>query len=177
MHITLTTSHNSGTQKAIKKLFSCCTLQTHAIPVYQCGHIKVRVIILMPTCWCDKMWNFLFMTFCPQTSFTDWLFHLHHQGIEILATLLTIPSSIPWQWREQTADLIQSMPFFIVSFTYNSTDSKWEGRLYRLWSWMWVQGWCTESTNFHSVQAYTARRSKISLWKILAAHNFLAQHA
>jgi hypothetical protein len=50
----------------------------------------------MLTCWCDKIWNFLFMAFCLLASFIDWVFHLHHKGIEIFVTPLIIPSSIPW---------------------------------------------------------------------------------
>jgi hypothetical protein len=54
------------------------------------------------------------------------------------------------------------------------TGNKWwretlrrdrEGRFCTLWYWMWVPGCRTESRNCHSVQAYTFRTRKISLWK------------
>jgi hypothetical protein len=58
--------------KNCKELFSCCILQTIASPVYECGYyIKAIITILMLTCWCDKIWNFLFMAFCLLASFID----------------------------------------------------------------------------------------------------------
>jgi hypothetical protein len=41
----------------------------------------------------------------------------------------------------------------------------------RFCCWMWVWGCCTDSRNYHSVQAYTFRKCKISLWIVLAAYN------
>ena len=39
------------------------------------------------------------------------------------------------------------------------------------WCWMWAWGRCTDNRNYHSVQVYTFRRCKISLWKMLAPYN------
>jgi hypothetical protein len=46
----------------------------------------------------------------------------------------------------------------------------WLCMTWRCWCWMWAWGCCTDSRNYHSVQAYTFR-CKISLWKMLAAYN------
>jgi len=57
-------------------MFSCCILQTIAIPVHHFGYyIKVSVINLMLTYWCDKIWNFLFLDLLP-SSFIHQLFLL-----------------------------------------------------------------------------------------------------
>ena len=60
-----------------------------------------------------------------------------------------------------------------------SGDKRWrathrrgrEGKFCRLWCWMWVWRCCTESRNYHHVQAYTFSRCKISLWKMPTAYN------
>jgi hypothetical protein len=71
-----------------KNLFSYKEI---AISVYYLGYyIKVRVITVLLTYLCDKIWNFLFKTFI------DWFVFLHNQGLAILVTPHTIPSSIPW---------------------------------------------------------------------------------
>ena len=140
---------------------------------------EVRAITFMLTYWCDKNLELPLYGLVP-TSFIHWVIisltpprnwnpcDTSHNSI--LYSLI-VKRTTYWP------NPVKVNAIFIPSFTYNSTDSKSERRFYRMWCWMWVQWWYTERRNSHSVQAYTVRRHKISLWKMLAAHSLLAQHA
>jgi hypothetical protein len=77
--------------------------------IHHCYHnVKMESHYFHTNLLVQKICTFLFMAFCLVASPNDSFFHLHHQGIEILVTLLTISVSILRWWRRQPVNLIQA---------------------------------------------------------------------
>jgi len=82
---------------------------SHADSTHHCYHnIKMESHYFCTNLLAQKNLHLPLMAFYLVASPSDSFFHLHHQGIEIIVTFLTVSVSILWWWRRQPVNLIQS---------------------------------------------------------------------